>query len=265
VGRPPIEAGFIRDGLISQAVDAVTGHAQGPAPDALRRFTPSSTSNWDCSRRRLTDLSAGSLTDGVAHSGPGTLAREPFCIGINDPLDMLPLMPGRLRRAIGRSQSVRVHTVPRMDECRLVAAAGDRAREAIFNTRPFVIDNVPGLNGLQTILFAGPFERHVYHLSRHAERWQSLGADGIEHRRRGCVAADRGPAALYTATTGDGRDRSDNRSRAGDGDGQMERYRQIQGAGASRAGRTGAVFSRRIRGDAGGRHQVLRYAFSRRG
>ena len=33
---------------------------------------------------------AGSLTARRARGGPAFLSRQPFCIGINDPLDMLP-------------------------------------------------------------------------------------------------------------------------------------------------------------------------------
>jgi hypothetical protein len=40
----------------------------------------------------------------------------------------------------------------------------------------------------------------VHRLPRHAERRQSLGADGIEHRHCGCVAAHGGPAPLHAAT-----------------------------------------------------------------
>ena len=138
--------GFVRDGLISQAVDAVTGHAQGPLPTpaqvhAIVDFEMGLFST------QVADSSAGSLTDGVAHSGPGMLAREPFCIGINDPLDMLPLMPGACA-ASSDGHNPFVFTLFRGwtnagSPHQQAIARG----EAIFNTRPFVIDNVPGLNG----------------------------------------------------------------------------------------------------------------------
>jgi len=96
---------------------------------------------------QVVDRSAGSLADGTARSGPGPLAREPFCIGINDPLDMLPLMPGACAASSGGHNPF-VFTLFRGwtnagSAHRQAIARG----EAIFNTRQFVIDNVPGLNG----------------------------------------------------------------------------------------------------------------------
>jgi cytochrome c peroxidase len=139
--------GFIRDSLISQVVDAVTGHAQGtpPTPAQVHAIVDFELGLFST---QVTDSSAGSLTDGVAHSGPGTLAREPFCIGINDPLDMLPLMPGACGASSGGHNPF-VFTLFRGWTNNGSPHQEAIARgEAIFNTRPFVIDNVPGLNGL---------------------------------------------------------------------------------------------------------------------
>jgi hypothetical protein len=138
--------GQIRDGLISQAVAAVTGHAQGapPAPAVVHAIV-----NFELGlfSTQVFDRSAGSLADGAARSGPGTLSREPFCIGINDPLDMRPLMPGACAASSGGHDPF-VFTLFRG----WTNAGGPQRQaiargEAIFNTRQFVIDNVPGLNG----------------------------------------------------------------------------------------------------------------------
>jgi cytochrome c peroxidase len=138
--------GLVRDGLISQALDAVTGHAQGapPTPAQVHAIVDFELGLFST---QVADSSAGSLTDGVAHSGPGTLAREPFCIGINDPLGMLPLMPGACA-ASSDGHNPFVFTLFRGwtnagSPHQQAIARG----EAIFNTRQFVIDNVPGLNG----------------------------------------------------------------------------------------------------------------------
>src|SRR3954468_8249682 len=136
----------IRDGLIRQVVDAVTGHAQGvPPPPAqvhsivdleLGLFAP-----------QVVDRSAGSLVEGAARSGPATIGRELFCIGINDPLDMRPSMPGACAASSGGLDPF-VFTL-----FRGWTNAGSPQREAIargeaiFNTRQFVIDGVAGLNG----------------------------------------------------------------------------------------------------------------------
>jgi cytochrome c peroxidase len=139
--------GLIRDGLISQVVDAVTGHAQGtpPTPAQVHAIVDFELGLFSA---QVADSSAGSLTDGVAHSGPGMLAREPFCIGINDPLDMLPLLPGACGASSGGHNPFvftlfRGWTNAGSPQQQAIARG-----EAIFNTRPFVIDNVPGLNGL---------------------------------------------------------------------------------------------------------------------
>jgi hypothetical protein len=99
-GRHSVSGQAIGDGLIAQVIDAITGHAEGARPTReqvhkivgfeLRLFAT-----------QVADRSAGSLTVGDARSGPGSLAPEPFCIGINDPLDMLPAMPGACAAAAG--------------------------------------------------------------------------------------------------------------------------------------------------------------------
>jgi hypothetical protein len=136
----------IRNGLISQVADAVTGHAQGVAP------TPAQTQSIVDFELRLfstqvVDRSAGSLATGVPRSGPGVLVREPFCLGINDPLEMRPPIPGACAAASGGLNPL-VFTLFRgwadADSPRRQAISRG---EAIFNTRQFVIDNVPGLNG----------------------------------------------------------------------------------------------------------------------
>jgi len=145
-GRQSTPGQAIREGLIAQVVDAVTGHAQGVPP------TPAQVHSIVDFELRLfatqvADRSAGSLTEGSARSGPDTLAREPFCIGINDPLDMRPSMPGSCAGPSGGLNPF-VFTLFRGwtssgSPHRQAIARG----EAIFNTRQFVIDNVPGLNG----------------------------------------------------------------------------------------------------------------------
>jgi cytochrome c peroxidase len=141
---PPGQA--IRDGLIHQVVDAITSHAQGdsPAPADVQSIVDFELGLF---ATQVADVSAGSLITGDARSGPARLARELFCLGINDPLDMRPSMPGSCAGSSGGLDPF-VFTLFRGwtdadSERRRAIARG----EAIFNTRPFVIDNVPGLNG----------------------------------------------------------------------------------------------------------------------
>jgi hypothetical protein len=145
-GRASKPGQGIREGLVNQVVDAVTGHAQGAIPPTaqihsivafeLRLFST-----------QVVDRSAGALAAGVARSGPRVLGHELFCLGINDPLEMLPPMPGACGASSGGLNPF-VFTLFRgwtdaASPHRQAIARG----EAIFNTRQFVIDNVPGLNG----------------------------------------------------------------------------------------------------------------------
>jgi cytochrome c peroxidase len=147
----------IRDDLIGQAQRAVTGHAQGaPPPEAQlaaiveferRLFTA-----------QMLDRSAGHLSTQGARGGPRTLATQPFCIGINDPLGMLPSMPGACATP-SAGLDPRVFTL-----FGAWATADSPERQAIargemiFNTRPFVIDNVGGLNAGPADPVSGPVQ-----------------------------------------------------------------------------------------------------------
>jgi cytochrome c peroxidase len=144
-GRASKPGQAIRDGLVNQVVDAVTGHAQGSAPPSAQVH---SIVDFELKvfSTQIADRSAGSLAVGLARSGPGTLGRESFCIGLNDPLDMLPPMPGACAASSGGLDPF-VFTLFRgwtnSESPRRQAIARG---EAIFNTRQFVIDSVPGLN-----------------------------------------------------------------------------------------------------------------------
>jgi hypothetical protein len=145
-GRASTPGQAIRDGLITQVVDAVTGHAQGVAPPRMQIH---SIVDFELGlfSTQVVDRSAGSLADGMARSGPAPLVRELFCIGINDPLDMRPSMPGACGTSSGGLDPF-VFTLFRGWTDSDVPQRQAVARgEAIFNTRQFVIDNVPGLNG----------------------------------------------------------------------------------------------------------------------
>ena len=87
------------------------------------------------------------LTFGDARSGPDALAREPFCIGINDPLDMLPSMPGACAATAGGLNPLVFSLFRDWADSDSPDRQAIARGEALFNTRQFVIDNVPGLNG----------------------------------------------------------------------------------------------------------------------
>jgi len=91
--------------------------------------------------------SAGRLDAAAASGGPHTLARQPFCIGINDPLDMLPSMPGACATASGGLNPLVFALFRSWTDAASPHRQSIARGEAIFNTRQFVIDGVSGLNG----------------------------------------------------------------------------------------------------------------------
>ena len=162
----------------------------GRASLAPRRCARLSISSSGCSRRRSSIRSAGQPRRRRRRSGPGTLAREQFCIGINDPLEMLPSMPGA---CAGRSDGLDpfVFTLFRgWTDLRIAASPGDRARRGDFQHTPVRHRQRPGPQrpSRGSGAAADP-DRHVHRLPRHAERRQPLGPHGAQHRHRRC---DRG-------------------------------------------------------------------------
>jgi cytochrome c peroxidase len=145
-GRASSAGQAIRDGLVRQVADAVTGHAQGaaPAPAQIRAIVDFELGLFST---QVVDRSAGSLAEGVARSGPGALVRELFCIGINDPLDMLPPMPGACAAASGGLNPFAFTLFRGWTDAASPHRQAIARGEAIFNTRSFVIDEVAGLNG----------------------------------------------------------------------------------------------------------------------
>jgi len=145
-GRASSAGQAIRDGLVRQVVDAVTGHAQGtaPAPAQIRAIVDFELGLFST---QAVDRSAGSLAEGVARSGPGALGRELFCIGINDPLDLLPPMPGACAASSGGLNPFAFTLFRGWTDAASPHRQAIARGEAIFNTRQFVIDDVAGLNG----------------------------------------------------------------------------------------------------------------------
>ncbi len=145
-GRETVPGQAITDDLATQARDATIGHAQGTAPSAeqLRQIVDFETALFTAQTK---DDDIGSMTAAGALGGPVPLATQAFCLGVNDPLGMLPSMPGACETA---STSLNPIVFTAFDAwntssaaARLSVARGQR----IFNTRTFRIDNVAGLNG----------------------------------------------------------------------------------------------------------------------
>ena len=145
-GRESAAGRAIREDLIQQARAAVVGHAQG-APPAEAQLAAIVDFEVGLFAAQALDRLAGSLSVQDARGGVRPLAVQPFCIGINDPLGMLPSMPGAcaapspgLDTNVFTLYGAWAHTA---SPARQAIARG----EMIFNTRRFVIDAVAGLNG----------------------------------------------------------------------------------------------------------------------
>lgn len=135
----------IRDGLLQQANDATRGHAQAFADLS------------DADRQQIVDFELGlhtaQATDAAAHGlsaeqakgGPIELSREPFFIGINDPLGQNPTGAAFNPRAFTLFDAWAPSTIASHAAYADARAAVARGQE-LFNTHPIAIAGVSGLN-----------------------------------------------------------------------------------------------------------------------
>jgi len=154
-GRATVPRRGIREDLVAQALDATIRHAQAPfASEAQLREIVVFESGLFTAQTIV--RGAGSLRAGGARGGPDVLARQPFCIGINDPFGTRPSSPGAcLAASKGLDHAVftlfGAWAIDDWPERQAIARG-----ETIFNTRRFVIDNVAGLNGASQDPLPGP-------------------------------------------------------------------------------------------------------------
>jgi hypothetical protein len=156
-GRETVPGQSIRADLMGQAVHATTGHAEGaePSADQLNAIVDFESSLYTA---QVFDNNAGNLSTEGASGGPKALTTQPFCIGINDPLNMLPSMPGACATPSG-GLDPNVFTLFSSWADSASARRRSIARgQQIFNTRTFVIDNVGGLNGAPADPVSGPIQ-----------------------------------------------------------------------------------------------------------
>ena len=157
-GRDSGQGRAIRDDLIAQAFEATTGHAEG-APPSPAQLNAIVDFELGLLAAQVRDHAAGNLSAAGATAGTSSLAAQPFCIGINDPLGMRPAMPGA---CLGVSRGLDPVVFSLFGAWQAVASSERQAiarGEALFNTREFVIDNVPGLNGVTHDPVTGPIRK----------------------------------------------------------------------------------------------------------
>jgi cytochrome c peroxidase len=156
-GRETVKGQAIRADLASQANNAIITHAQG-APLPLSSAQAEEIVDFELGlyTAQIHDHGAGSLTAHDGQGGPRALAEQPFCIGINDPLNILPVMPGACATSSnGLNQFVFTIFGAWQDNHSPERSAIAHGEE-LFNTRVFLIDNVGGLNGGGADPIAGP-------------------------------------------------------------------------------------------------------------
>lgn len=156
-GRASAPGRAIYDDLIAQAIDAIEGHAQGVRPtDAQLHAIVDFELGLVTAQVR--DHSAGNLGAAGARGGLATLSRQPFCIGINDPLGMRPSVPNACLAPTTVFDPVVFTLFDPWQNANSPERQAIARGEALFNTRRFVIDNVLGLNGGVSDPVFGPIQ-----------------------------------------------------------------------------------------------------------
>ncbi len=139
-GRESPKGRSLHDSLVSQALDATTGHAQGVQPSSsdLEKIV---AFEMGLTTAQFWDDSVDSLNAVGGKGGAIPLTKQDFYIGINDPLG------GNPSGAAFDPNVFRIYSKwanaegPHADERRAIARG-----EEIFNTHPIAITDVAGLN-----------------------------------------------------------------------------------------------------------------------
>ncbi len=156
-GRETVAGQAIVADLMTQATDATTGHAQGATPSAavVKQIVDFETGLFTA---QAYNDKAGALSAGGARGGPVALSKQPFCIGMNDPLNILPVMPGACSSSSGGLDTNVFTSFAAWEHDDSPARRAIARGEQLFNSRTFVIDGVGGLNGAPGDPVAGPMK-----------------------------------------------------------------------------------------------------------
>jgi cytochrome c peroxidase len=135
----------IRDGLLQQANDATRGHAQAfldLSPDEREQIVDF---EMGLHTAQAIDSGARALNTGNARGGPVELSRQPFFLGINDPLGQNPTGATFNPRAFTLFDAWAPSAAVSHGAYADARAAIARGQE-LFNTHPITIAGVSGLN-----------------------------------------------------------------------------------------------------------------------
>jgi cytochrome c peroxidase len=130
--------------LAQQAVDATMIHAEGQSPttEQVQEIIDFETNIFTAQTR---DSEAGDLDEDGAKGGPRHLSKQPFFIGINDPLGMNPTgaaFSPTIFNLYDRWTHIDDRRYDERTKSRRAIARGQR----LFNTLPIPITGVAGLN-----------------------------------------------------------------------------------------------------------------------
>ncbi len=144
-GRESLPGQSLRDSLKHQALDATLGHAQAsesPTDAQLEKIVDLEITNFTA---QTVDSAAGILNAQGANGGSVRLSKQPFYVGINDPLGGNPTGAPFNPEAFNLFSSwTSLHSSP-ADQTTVGRAAVARG-ETMFNTLPITISGVSGLN-----------------------------------------------------------------------------------------------------------------------
>lgn len=156
-GRETVKGHAIAADLATQASHATTTHAQGMEPTA-QQVQAIVDFEMGLFTTQSHDREAGNLTAAGARGGPKALSRQFFCVGINDPLGMLPVMPGACDTVSAGLDTTVFDLFASWQQSSSRSRRAIARGERLFNTRAFVIDGVRGLNGGPGDPVAGPIQ-----------------------------------------------------------------------------------------------------------
>ncbi len=144
-GRESSATTTVLQDLAHQADDATMGHAQAAAHLTAQEAAAIVAFETGMFTAQVRDREAGLLSADGATGGPLTLSRQPFFIGINDPVGMnpagTPFDPNAFS-LFGAWARPNRSASDDADRARRSIARG----EVIFNTKPIVLSGVAGLN-----------------------------------------------------------------------------------------------------------------------
>jgi hypothetical protein len=134
----------MRDGLLTQSMDATLGHAEAAIAPTLAQREQIVEFELGLHTTQTNDNAAGGLGTQGASGGPQALSRVPFFIGINDPLGQNPTGARFDPNAFTLFNAWRSvsHADASVKAARIAIARG----KELFNTQPIDIAGVSGLN-----------------------------------------------------------------------------------------------------------------------